>query len=102
MIVKLKSSRRFICSSIDPPAWEVCLRPAHGHAVLAGGEAAPLLDVLLDHEALHRLEGPGPAAGGRGEAQLLHVDREHRELGGGQPACTQMKYFETILNNIVK
>ena len=43
---------------------------------------------LVQCESLDRLEGPGPAAGAGGErqTQLLEVDREHRELGGRQPA----------------
>ena len=36
----------------DSPAGELPLRPAQRHAVLAGWEAAALLDVLSDHEAL--------------------------------------------------
>ena len=82
--------------SNDSPAGELSLRPAQRHAVLPGGEAAPLLDVLRDHEALHWLEGPGPAAGGRGEAELLNVDGEHRKLGGGQAACQTQHYENKI------
>ena len=71
---------------IVSPAGKLPLGPAQRHAVLAGGQAAALLDVLRDHEALDWLECPGPAAGGRGQAELLHVNSEHRELGGGQAA----------------
>ena len=71
---------------IDSPARKLLLRPTQSHAVLPGWQTASLLDVLRDHEALDRLEGPGPAAGGRGETQLLHVDCKHRELGVGQAA----------------
>ena len=37
---------------IVSPARKLLLCPAQRHAVLPGGEAAALLDVLRDHEAL--------------------------------------------------
>ena len=70
------------------PAREILLAPAESHTILPSGKPASFLGVLVHGVALHRLEGPGPAAGGGRETHLLYVDGEHGELGGGQPACS--------------
>ena len=62
------------------PAREILLAPAESHTILPSGQPASFLGVLVHGVALHRLEGPGSAAGLGGETHLLYVEGEHWEL----------------------
>ena len=70
---------------VSLPADEVPLVQAQLHAVPARGYAVVAAHGGPEHVAAHRLEGPVPGAGAA-QAHLLGEQREHGELGLGQPA----------------